>query len=388
MMLQAQGSLAESVDGDELRSEDGFPGERPCLNYYCLYLYQTGSLSLSVADSDDGSPAGAMGEMSSNEDFSLSLVDTSLPAESEPELKGFIAKWLSRGALFEGMGNVSPVELSFPEYSLGCYYCLLRQDQACESSNQPPEYVVCFLGGSEKGLELFRLELDKYAAVLKTKLDPQMINLEVEIKPLLSNWFGDSVLPIYRVVTLFQEKLAYLLHAALSYTPVEVNNADPGTQNDINRFMSLASLQGLVQEGTMNSLCIVMSDELQKPVHVDFSDSQPQFINAVSNKFCEDWMQVFINTYDGGNPFLFRQKLENFKLKVIQDMNSLKRLIRQAEMSHYALFRCYTFLKNCGNGDLLLKFVKVEQAEMPESGSVVSVLEEFILEEGSAVHNS
>ncbi|KAG8534536.1 hypothetical protein GDO81_019202, partial [Engystomops pustulosus] len=86
---------------------------------------------------------------------------------------------------------------------------------------------------------------------------------------------------------------------------------------------------------------------------------------AVSNRFCEAWMQVFLSACDAGNPFLFRQKLENFKLKVIQDMNILKRLIRQAESSHYSLFRCYNFLKNCGNGDLLLRIVKVELPEVP-----------------------
>lgn len=35
-----------------------------------------------------------------------------------------------------------------------------------------------------------------------------------------------------------------------------------------------------------------------------------------SNKFCDDWMQAFLNGAEGGNPFLFRQILENFKLKV------------------------------------------------------------------------
>lgn len=35
-----------------------------------------------------------------------------------------------------------------------------------------------------------------------------------------------------------------------------------------------------------------------------------------SNRFCEDWMHAFVNGAEGGNPFLFRQILENFKLKV------------------------------------------------------------------------
>uniref|UniRef100_A0A8C5S7D8 Uncharacterized protein n=1 Tax=Laticauda laticaudata TaxID=8630 RepID=A0A8C5S7D8_LATLA len=91
-----------------------------------------------------------------------------------------------------------------------------------------------------------------------------------------------------------------------------------------------------------------------------------------------NWTQAFLNVSEGGNPFLFRQMLENFKLKAIQDINNLKRFIRQAEMSHYALFKCYLFLKNSGSGDVLLKIVKVEYAEMQEARNVISVLEEFM----------
>lgn len=142
----------------------------------------------------------------------------------------------------------------------------------------------------------------------------------------------------------------------------------------------MASLQGLIHEGTMTSLCMAMTEEQHKSVVIDCSSSQPQFYNAGSNRFCEDWMHAFLNGAKGGNPFLFRQVLENFKLKAIQDTNNLKRFIRQAEMNHYALFKCYMFLKNCGSGDILLKIVKVEHEEMPEAKNVVAVLEEFMKE--------
>ncbi|NWX84592.1 NJMU protein, partial [Nothoprocta ornata] len=314
---------------------------------------------------------------------SLSLLDTNLPAEAETELRGFIAKRLTKGALFEGMGNVATVELSIPEYKVGCYYCLFRQENllkmaALESDISAPEYVICFLGGSEKGLELYPYLEVGYLCGEGT--DIKQKTLETYVNPYLRSWFEDSVCPIQRVVQLFQEKLAFLLHAALSYTPVEVKNSDERTEKDISRFLAAASLQGLVQEGTMTSLCIAMTEEQQKSVIIDCSGAQPQLHNAGSNRFCEDWMQAFINGAEGGNPFLFRQILENFKLKAIQDINNLKRFIRQAEMSHYALFKCYMFLKNCGSGDILLKIVKVEHAEMPEAKNVVAVLEEFMRE--------
>ncbi|KAM9296906.1 protein Njmu-R1 [Gastrophryne carolinensis] len=383
-MLAAQSSLVESVDGEELRSDEERRGERPTPDHYCLYIYCPGGPPQHAADSsDEGSLGGTSVDPSAGEDFSLSLVDTNLPGEAEPELRSFIAKRLSRGAMFEGMGNVASVDLSSPEYSLGCYYSLIHPEMSGHPGSQ--EYVVCFLGGSEKGLDLYPLELDQYVAELRMKLEPQMGNLDSVIRPLLQAWYEVSVVPIHRVVTLFQEKLAHLLHAALSYTTVEVSNCDQRTKDDISRFLSSASLQGLVQEGTMTSLCIAMTERHHHTLTVDFRGGQPELLNAVSNRFCEDWMRVFINSYDGGNPFLFRQKLENFKLKAIQDMNNLKRLIRQAESSHYALFRCYNFLKNCGNGDILLQIVKVEHAEMPEASSVVKVLEEFIHEEGFSV---
>ncbi|NXN93992.1 NJMU protein, partial [Rhinopomastus cyanomelas] len=334
------------------------------------------------ADSGDGSPSNAAAETPTGEDFSLSLLDTNLTAEAEAELRSFIAKRLTKGALFEGMGNVATVGLSIPEYKVGCYYCRFQQENllemaALESDISAPEYVVCFLGGSEK--DTFRLELDKYIQSLKINLDLEK-TLETSVNPYLRSWFENAICPIQTVVQLFQEKLAFLLHAALSYTPVEVKNADERTEKDISRFLEAASLQGLVQEGTMTSLCIAMTEEQHKSMIVDCSGPQPQLHNAGSNRFCEDWMRAFVNGAEGGNPFLFRQILENFKLKAIQDINNLKRFIRQAEMNHYALFKCYMFLKNCGSGDILLKIVKVEHAEMPEARNVVTVLEEFMRE--------
>ncbi|XP_054859726.1 protein Njmu-R1 isoform X2 [Eublepharis macularius] len=389
-------SFQESLDGDEreLESSEEGPGlaegRRPersssssssSSSYYCLWHQGV--------DSDDGSPSSTTAETPSSDDFSLSLVDTNLPAEAETELRSFIAKHLAKGAFFEGMGSIASVELSIPESRVGCYHCLLQPEKhaeaaSSESSLCPLDYVVCFLGGSEKGLELFRLELDRCTQDLKIALDAEQHNLETCVQPLLRTWFEDSVCPIQRVVQLFQEKLACVLHAALSYTPVEVKESDERTKEDINRFLRAASLQGLVQEATMTSLCMAMNGEQDTSVVIDCSGPQPQFHNAGSNKFCEEWTQVFLNGSEGGNPFLFRQILENFKLKAIQDINNLKRFIRQAEMNHYALYKCYLFLKNCGSGDVLLKIVKVEHAEMQEAKNVITVLEEFVRESAVA----
>ncbi|XP_048411328.1 protein Njmu-R1 isoform X2 [Stegostoma tigrinum] len=325
----------------------------------------------------------------SQEDFSLSLLASNLSVVAESELRAFIAKRLSKGAVLSRMGTITAVDLSIAEQAVACYYCLVQPDQPPSPESNRPEsksvvtdYILCFLGSTEKSLELFRIELDKYAQGLQLHLDAEVGAVELHIQPYLSSWYEDAVLYIRRVLQLFQNRLAVLLRAALSHTPVEVKDSDNKIKQDVERFLSAASLQGLIQENMLASLCKVMTEEPQNVIIINCSEPTPAFQNAVSNKFCEDWIPSFLNSLESGNPFLIRQILENFKLKAIQDMNSLKRYIRQAETNNYALFKCFVFLKNCGNGDVLLQNVKVEHVEMPEAQNVVKVLEEFMYEEG------
>nr|XP_015211941.1 PREDICTED: protein Njmu-R1 isoform X1 [Lepisosteus oculatus] len=395
-MFTSQTSFQDSIDGDEkdadLDNEEilGYSLKPQHLNcYYSLYFYQSSRSQRTEEDTQTRSHRRT--ESTGHHDFSLSLVDASLPAEAEPELRSYISRRLSKGALLGGMGNIATVELSVPEQAVGCYCCLLEWDRPAEQAGEEEgggaDYVVCFLGGSEKGLNLFRLELDKYVQGLQSCLSPEMSTreLESEVRPYLSRWYEESVMHIHRVVQLVQDDIRLLLHAALSHTHVEVTGADERTQMDIARFLKAASLQGLVQEeSTAASLCKAISEEARRDLLIDCSRPQPTFSHAATNRFCEDWIPAFRNAAERGNPFLLRQILENFKLKAIQDMNHLKRLIQQAEASHYALFRCCVFLRSCGNGDVLLQNARAEHSEMPEAGGVVRALEEFLHEQGLA----
>uniref|UniRef100_A0A3Q1GUJ4 Chromosome 17 open reading frame 75 n=1 Tax=Acanthochromis polyacanthus TaxID=80966 RepID=A0A3Q1GUJ4_9TELE len=273
---------------------------------------------------------------------SLTLVDSSLPLEAEPELRTYISRRLSKGALLGGMGNIATVELSIPEQAVGCYCCLLEQERSPEQPDADGNgYVICFMGGSEKGLEL-----DKYVQGLHSSLQTP---------------------------------------EALSHTHVDVINSDEKTKTDVTRFIKAASLQGLSQQdATTASLCKAISEDTQSDLIIDCSTSPPTLTNTGHNRFCDDWIQAFLNAAERCNPFLLRQILENFKLKAIQDMNSLKRFVRQAEMSHYALFRCCQFLQGCGNGDVLLQNARAEHSDLPEACSIIGVLEEFLREREQA----
>ncbi|XP_010787202.1 protein Njmu-R1 isoform X1 [Notothenia coriiceps] len=390
MFTSQTSSFQDSIDveeRDDFDSEEitGYIQKTQLNSYYTIYLYQ-GTRSEAAAENAAWNQRRA-DSTTSLDDFSLTLIDSSLPSEAEPELRTYISRRLSKGALLGGMGNIATVELSIPEQAVGCYCCLVEQERSPEQPDADGNgYIICFMGGSEKWLNLFRLELDKYVQGLHSSLQtPELLNLESEVRPYLSRWYEESVMHIHRVVQLVQNNISFLLHAALSHTLVEVNNSDERTKTDVSRFIKAASLQGLSQQDTTTaSLCKAISEDTQSDLIIDCSTSPPTLSNAVSNRFCDDWSQAFLNAAERCNPFLLRQILENFKLKAIQDMNSLKRLVRQAEMSHYALFRSCRFLQGCGNGDVLLQNARAEHSDMPEACSIITVLEEFLRDQSQA----
>ncbi|XP_008284765.1 protein Njmu-R1 isoform X1 [Stegastes partitus] len=390
MFTSQTSSFQDSIDVEEREDFDseelaGFTQKVQLSCYYTIYLYQ-GTRSEASGENVSWNQRRA-DSTASQDDFSLTLVDSSLPSEAEPELRTYISRRLSKGALLGGMGNIATVELSVPEQAVGCYCCLLEQERSPEQPDADGNgYVICFMGGSEKGLNLFRLELDKYVQGLRSSLQaPELQNLETEVRPYLSQWYEESVMHIHRVVQLVQNNISFLLHAALSHTHVEVVNSDERTKADVTRFIKAASLQGLSQQDTTAaSLCKAISEDTLSDLSIDCSTSPPTLTNGISNRFCDDWIQAFLNAAERCNPFLLRQILENFKLKAIQDMNSLKRFVRQAEMSHYALFRCCQFLQGCGNGDVLLQNARAEHSDLPEACSIITVLEDFLREQSQA----
>ncbi|XP_049416418.1 protein Njmu-R1 isoform X1 [Epinephelus fuscoguttatus] len=390
MFTSQTSSFQDSIDVEERDDYDseeiaGYSQKIQLNCYYTIYLYQ-GTRSEASGENVAWNQRRA-DSTTSQDDFSLTLIDSSLPSEAEPELRTYISRRLSKGALLGGMGNIATVELSIPEQAVGCYCCLLEQERSPEQPDADGNgYVICFMGGSEKGLNLFRLELDKYVQGLHSSLQtPELQNLETEVRPYLSRWYEESVMHIHRVVQLVQSNISFLLHAALSHTHVDVVNSDERTKADVSRFIKAASWQGLSQQDTTTaSLCKAISEDTLSDLIIDCSTSPPTLSNTVSNRFCDDWIQAFLNAAERCNPFLLRQILENFKLKAIQDMNSLKRFVRQAEMSHYALFRCCQFLQGCGNGDVLLQNARAEHSDLPEACSIITVLEEFLKEQSQA----
>lgn len=286
MFTSQTSSFQDSIDveeKDDFDSEEiaGYSQKTQLSCYYTIYLYQ-GTRSEATGENVAWNQRRA-DSTTSQDDFSLTLIDSSLPSEAEPELRTYISRRLSKGALLGGMGNIATVELNIPEQAVGCYCCLLEHERSPEQPDADGNgYVICFMGGSEKGLNLFRLELDKYVQGLHSDLQtPELQNLETGVRPYLSQWYEESVMHIYRVVQLVQSNISFLLHAALSHTHVEVINADEKTKADVSRFIKAASLQGLSQQDTTTaSLCKAISEDTQSDLIIDCSTSPPKIGRA------------------------------------------------------------------------------------------------------------
>ncbi|OQR76406.1 protein Njmu-R1-like [Tropilaelaps mercedesae] len=46
------------------------------------------------------------------------------------------------------------------------------------------------------------------------------------------------------------------------------------------------------------------------------------------------------------DPVILRRIIEGYKIRTIQDMNLVRRIVRKAESDHYALYRAYKLLKD------------------------------------------
>ncbi|XP_063961267.1 protein Njmu-R1-like isoform X1 [Lytechinus pictus] len=354
-------------------------------------------------------------EATSNRDFSLSVIATDLNAEDETDLREFIARRLSRGTVYGGSGNVNTVDIG--SRVMACYYCLLRQggtqpgiereiESAMDSNSfyTSQECVICFLSTPTSALELFRPELDLISEGVLPLLE-QKGGDSAEIQNHLEDWYTQASGYVCRCVETLKEDVAYLINAALLEIRMEVVGTETAVKQDVERFMKACSLSDLLQS-SQESSSQVPSD----PILIDideagnaqanvrspsrgpsksrlvFEGDSYRFENAEKSWFCEEWSSTMLKGGETLNPAFLRQVIEDYKLHTIQDLNTLKRLIRQAETDHYALYRAYAFLRDCGCGAILLRHIWKDENTISakDTQNVLNVLEEFISETDSS----
>ncbi|KAI0214861.1 Protein Njmu-R1 [Lamellibrachia satsuma] len=321
--------------------------------------------------------------------FCLSVVCTNLSPEREMQLKNTVARKLGKGSLFYSKGSINTIEFSGEGDSDDChasyYHCLLKQDRfkvADKSSSEVKgqedslQFLVCFIHTAE--LHLFKAELDKYSINLLSYLDSK-IPLTEQLQSYLQCWYTASTKYFTSCVIALEHNLKYLIYVALLDAELKVVCSNDQLKADIISFLDCCSLSELlsnlaIDRKSDSSTSLLDADpdavktssdmagmpKTETPTVVLHLDGATcQFSSHECNQFCEEWSNALM-TGNAEDPVFIRQVIENYRLKAIQDMNTLKRHLRQAETDYYSLFRCAIFLGQCGNSTVLLRHAVLE----------------------------
>lgn len=363
------------------------------------------------------------------EELSLSIVATDLNAGVEIELRKCLVQRLSKGVDCVGSGNVVSLSSSEnAEFPSVCYYCLWKSDSnpsaTCGAPLLPPssttqtsstgDYLVCFLFGEEDSLEHFRVDLDDYSGGVLQYLDAEMMEdaenedklsrIDTCVKTYLQAWPVVAMDYLCRCLDVLNTRVHYLIYCALVGAQLEINGGTEQFQKDIRKFVRSCTLEGFETFHPPNNVMSTSSDSWQTldiqptivSTEIDKSsnkirqdgsgsisltlepDDKFHFAPDTSCKFCEDWADKMVNN-DRHNAVYLKVTIDSYKLQCIQHINTLNRLLKQAENDHYALYRAYLFLKNSGYGSVLLKYCQLLDLQ-PNDLDALRALEEFIEE--------
>nr|CAD7401706.1 unnamed protein product [Timema cristinae] len=326
---------------------------------------------------------------------------STLTVEQDRQLQLFLVRRLRKGAIYTGTGNFSGMDFSLGDMSHSpavCFYILLLCGTT--SIGSPRQIVICLLSTGESNLEVFRPELTQFCEGLAASMSSvkEISSLSGE----LCRWHSVCIMYVCRVLEMLGANVAFLLQLAQQNGRLRTeDDKEPRLAEDIQRFLSACTV----------AECLG-SQPSQPPVAL-FREGEVRGLEV--NAYCRDWGLLLLEHSHSAEPWRIRRAMEAFKLKAallsqhgsvsscfllareinkrfestfcrdsflaactlktIKDMNVLKRLLKQAEMDHYSLYRAYSFLWQSGNSDVLLNHAKTEGSSAPD---VIAALEEHL----------
>eukprot|EP00051_Salpingoeca_urceolata_P017532 m.239725 g.239725 ORF g.239725 m.239725 type:complete len:483 (-) comp18981_c2_seq3:114-1562(-) len=396
------------------------------------------------ASADAGDvPSFLQDEATRNDDFSLSVIATNLPSAEDEQLnRKQLWTRLSRGCVYSGSGNVTTVERGSGDGDdassshLLCYFCLLRDDseeqpvedvrglgtvatgslvdlggdggsgEASAAASGAPspsaasggavcssDFVVCLLHefeSAEVEFDLFRPEMDSFCVNVVRPLlasptfDPQAPGTDVT--DTLAEWYGVCVEYLPRCASFFGEQLAVVIHAALIGRAMKFTGGTAEQLRDVQAFVRALSLTSLLDLPTSDNAEGLptprpASDTVPEANVVLSSDGSGFSISPMleTPEYCVSWaMEMRSVRLD---PLALKRAIHKNELRVIQDINTMKRLICQAESNYYALYNAFEFLNSCETvGDVVLSSVLATAGDPPraETQEVLDVLVGFV----------
>ncbi|XP_065065987.1 protein Njmu-R1-like isoform X2 [Rhopilema esculentum] len=329
----------------------------------------------------------------------LSLLSSNIQADLETSLRYFLTKRLEKMHPLEGSGNIIaiPAGKVYDQNAMVYFYSMDEESSESLSDNstegqrnsEDPKrsFLVCFIAVIETGLELFQNELDNYCKQLSPYIHKYMESVDVsEYLKRLEAWYDSNICYIQRCFSYLSEELSTILFTVFVGDEIELKDLPEDIKHDLEIFISCCSLSELLQDRNLKddtelstSLNSQSTLANETSLVVKYSEETLELSSQRTNPFCQDCVKS-MRQLGQCNPFKLRQVIENYKLKVIQDMNTFKRLTKQAETDYYALYRSFAFLLTCDNGEVLLRNAKTQFDEEDSASfkDVLNVIQRFV----------
>ncbi|XP_059488554.1 protein Njmu-R1-like [Neocloeon triangulifer] len=310
----------------------------------------------------------------------LDIVHSNLRDDQTEYMKTFLLRRLTKNAIYIGTGNFSVMEFSLNTNTLTpatCFYvsfhCSDEESPDSNSTTPRSQAIFCLVAPPEAQLEIYRAELQTFC---RRQVD---FIKETSFKDRLKLWPFHSLGFFGRVVSNLGLKISYLLEAVLRQYKINVSqDLDSQLQADIQSFIAAASLAELLSIVTApeDRTTVTFGPELLSNLNPETDKLEAVNMNGSVDldvsSFCLNWGKLFDHV--SSSPTTIKKTVESFKLKIIQDMNDLRRALKQAETDYYSLYFVYLFLKNTGYKSTLLEYAKHE-SDSPKD--VISILQRF-----------
>ena len=316
---------------------------------------------------------------------SLFVLASNLSGDDEISLRIFMAKKVAKGPIsVSGPSLISTWVLGeedddnrrrYSVYSLLFQPPWVKDKEESPSASSPKGFLVCLASPQFQELELFQNELDAYCQSLGELLDENLSNLADSVTSYLEKWNDQSIQYIVRGVDILEDKLNPVLHGILVGARIELEGFDEDRMKDLRKLIEACKIQlvGKTGDSATGRMTLHGGDGVKITSDLD----EPPF-------FCQHWAsQIFsiVNSTAVEAAVPIRNVIEDFKLKLIQDVNGLRRLVQQAKDDYYALFKALTFLKHTGYPLVLLNLLKHQSLFNGGDGTelVLEILEEFLV---------
>lgn len=197
---------------------------------------------------------------------------------------------------------------------------------------------------------------------------------ETKIRDYLSSWFSISVEYLSRTVDVLSDDLDVFLHACLIGKRLVIQSS---SEQHINDFTRLSEIILLTNTNDTNEDDTEDSDDCDV-LCVEIQRDKVLLSSNETNDYCKKLAYRLRQVRQ--DPTRLRQYIERSKLKLIQELNHIRRLVDLATVDNYALYEVFTCLNDNLNKDVLLVSLLKEKAHNIETQRVLEVVYNILAE--------